>query len=139
VTPITFPHAVVPETATQTALHTSSAGAAASTAADRKNLDPKLVKAAQEFEAVFLRQLMKPLEKAGETGKGSSVTSGSSVYGSMMVGAVADSAAAGGGIGLSEMILKSLMDAGKAELKNVPGAAPASSLSPIKPNQIKSL
>jgi Rod binding domain-containing protein len=105
-----------------------------------KALDPKLIKAAQEFEAVFIRQLMKPLEKAGETGKGGSVNSGSSVYGSMMVGAVADSAAAGGGIGLSEMVLKALTDAGKAVPKEAlpkpqPGAAP----SPINLNKIKPL
>jgi Rod binding domain-containing protein len=107
-----------------------------------KDLDPKLVKAAQEFEAVFIRQLLKPLEKAGEMGKSGPVTSGSSVYGSMMVGAMADSASKGGGIGLAEMVLKALTDAGKAVPKSEPEAGKpgeAKSPSPLNQNKIKSL
>lgn len=101
-----------------------------------KALDPKLAKAAQEFEAVFIRQLLKPLEKAGETGKGNAVSSGSGVYGSMMVGAVADQASAGGGIGLAEMVLKALTDAGKAAPKDVSPAVPGEA---VKLSKIKGL
>lgn len=105
----------------------------------RKGLDPKLVKAAEEFEAVFIRQLLKPLEKAGQMGKSGPVTSGSSVYGSMMVGAVADSASKSGGIGLAEMVLKALTDSGKAVPKSGAETPPANSLSPITQSKIKSL
>ena len=104
-----------------------------------KELDPKLVKAAQEFEAVFIRQLLKPLEKAGETGKTGPVSSGSNVYGSMMVGAMADSASKGGGIGLAEMVLKALTDAGKAVTKSAPEAGTANAPLPLSGNKIKSL
>jgi len=68
-------------------------------------------RAAQEFEAIFLRQLMKGLE----TGTGISGAQGSAgrIYGSMMVSTLADSAAQGGGIGLSELVLQALLDRSK--------------------------
>jgi Rod binding domain-containing protein len=73
-------------------------------------LDPRLEKVAHEFEAIFLRNLLKPLEGAGAMGKQGhgTVTSGTGVYGSMMVGALADSASEGGGIGLAHMVLEAL-------------------------------
>ena len=63
-------------------------------------------KVAQQFEAIFLRQLMGTLEKSG--GFGGSST-GSGVYKSMMVGALADSTAEGGGIGLADVVFKAMM------------------------------
>ena len=70
--------------------------------------DPRLEKVAKEFEAIFIRNMLKPLENAGAMGKQGGVTSGSGVYGSMMVGALADSASEGGGIGLSHLVLEAL-------------------------------
>ena len=61
---------------------------------------------AQQFEAIFLRQLMGTLEKSG--GFGGSGT-GAGIYKSMMVGALADSTAAGGGIGLADVVFKAMM------------------------------
>jgi Rod binding domain-containing protein len=86
-------------------LATGSAGAASP---ERPGPDPRLLKAAQEFEAVFIRQLLRPLEKAGETGGGGAVASGSGIYGSLMVSSMADSASRGGGIGLSQLVLEAL-------------------------------
>jgi flagellar protein FlgJ len=64
-------------------------------------------KAAQQFEAIFLRQLMGSLEKAGSMGgKGDG---GSAIFGSMMVTALADNAAASGGIGLGDIIFRAMM------------------------------
>ena len=63
-------------------------------------------KVAQQFEAIFLRQLMGTLEKSG--GFGGSST-GAGVYKSMMVGALADSTAEGGGIGLADVVFKAMM------------------------------
>jgi hypothetical protein len=85
-------------------------GPAAKGAAEGSNakVDPKLEKVAHEFEAIFMRNLLKPLEKAGSVGKEGSVSSGSGVYGSMMVGALADSASQGGGIGLAHLVLEAL-------------------------------
>ena len=89
--------------------HTSTPNAAhAAPGAPKSKVDPKLEKVAHEFEAIFLRNLLKPLENAGSFGKQASVSSGSSVYGSMMTGALADSASQGGGIGLSQLVLEAL-------------------------------
>jgi Rod binding domain-containing protein len=64
-------------------------------------------KAARDFEAIFLRQLLSSLEKSsGLSGKESG---GGQVFRSMMVSALADTAAEGGGIGLSEVILKAML------------------------------
>jgi hypothetical protein len=84
-----------------------SAAPAATDAATAK-VDPRLEKVSREFEAIFMRNLLKPLEKAGSVGKEGSVSSGSGVYGSMMVGALADSASQGGGIGLAHLVLEAL-------------------------------
>lgn len=76
-------------------------------AQQKETPDPKQLEAAKQFEAIFLRQMLSGLEKAGQIG-GGAVTSGSGIYGSMMVGALADAAANGGGIGLSELVLRAL-------------------------------
>lgn len=75
-------------------------------------------KVAQQFEAIFLRQLMGTLEKSG--GFGGSST-GAGVYKSMMVGALADSTAEGGGIGLADVVFKAMM--------------PQAAAAPTKPQQ----
>jgi flagellar protein FlgJ len=79
-------------------------------------------KVAQQFEAIFLRQLMGTLEKSG--GLGGSGT-GSGIYKSMMVGALADSTAEGGGIGLADVVFKAMM----------PQAAAAGPAAPSKPHE----
>jgi Rod binding domain-containing protein len=74
-------------------------------------------KAAREFEAIFIRQLLASLEKGSGLSGGES--SGGSVFRSMMVSALADTAAEGGGIGLSELISRAMMpplSQGKADL-----------------------
>jgi Rod binding domain-containing protein len=68
---------------------------------------PEQKKAAREFEAIFIRQLLSSLEKS--TGLSGGESSGGAVFRSMMVGALADTAAEGGGIGMSELILKAMM------------------------------
>jgi hypothetical protein len=87
-----------------------NAGATSGAAKDAASakVDPRLEKVSREFEAIFMRNLLKPLEKAGSVGKEGSVSSGSGVYGSMMVGALADSASQGGGIGLAHLVLEAL-------------------------------
>jgi Rod binding domain-containing protein len=105
VTPVALPPGVTLAPPATPGVAPAHDGAGSGTA----KLDPKLAKIAQEFESIFLRNLLKPLEKSGQMGKeGSTVTSGSSVYGSMMVGALADSASSGGGIGLAHLVLEAL-------------------------------
>lgn len=86
---------------------------------------PEQQKAARDFEAIFLRQLLSSLEKGSGVSGGQS--SGGAVFRSMMVSAMADKAAEGGGIGLSELILKAMLPPaaqGKLDLAPYGGASP---------------
>lgn len=68
---------------------------------------PAELRAAREFEAIFLRKLLGSLERTTQLGGKSSFSGGTEVYGSMMVGALADAIATAGGIGLAPQILES--------------------------------
>ncbi len=68
---------------------------------------PEAANAARQFEAVFLRQLLSCVEKSGGFGKGSE-TQGA-VVGSMVVGALSDEMSAAGGIGLSDVVLRAML------------------------------
>ena len=85
--------------------------------------DPKALKAAKDFEAIFLRTLLSSLEKTTSMSGGGKLTTGQSTYGSMVVGAMADQISGTGGIGLADIVAKSLA-----------GAAPQVSSSP-KPSK----
>jgi flagellar protein FlgJ len=67
---------------------------------------PEVARAAREFEAIFLRQILASLEKSGHMG--GTASTGSDVYGSMMVGALADAVANAGGVGLAKYVTTSL-------------------------------
>ncbi len=72
-------------------------------------LDPKALKAAKDFEAIFLRTLLSSLEKTTSMNGGAGKpTTGQSTYGSMVVGALADNISSSGGIGLADIVAKSL-------------------------------
>lgn len=71
-------------------------------------VDPKAVKAAKDFEAIFLRTLLSSLEKTTSINGGGKLNTGQSTYGSMVVGALADNISASGGIGLADIVAKSL-------------------------------
>jgi flagellar protein FlgJ len=74
---------------------------------------PEQRKVAREFEAIFMRQLLGSMEKSSGMNQSTS-NNGAAMYRSMMVGALADNAAAAGGIGLAEMILKAMLPASPA-------------------------
>jgi len=90
--------------------------------AEAKRVEPSAEqrKVARDFEAIFMRQLLGSMEKAG--GVGGSANNGGAMYRSMMVGALADSAAEGGGIGLAELILRAMLPASEVSA-TLPGAA----------------
>ena len=72
-------------------------------------VDPKALKAAKDFEAIFLRTLLSSLEKTTSMSGGANKPStGASTYGSMVVGALADNISSSGGIGLAGIVAKSL-------------------------------
>jgi Rod binding domain-containing protein len=71
-------------------------------------VDPKALKAARDFEAIFLRSLLSSLEKTTAVSGGGKLNTSQSTYGSMVVGALADNISGSGGIGLADVIAKSL-------------------------------
>jgi Rod binding domain-containing protein len=81
-------------------------GAGSSKAAE--TVDPKALKAARDFEAIFLRSLLSSLEKTTAVSAGGKLDTSQSTYGSMVVGALADNISGSGGIGLADIIAKSL-------------------------------
>jgi peptidoglycan hydrolase FlgJ len=76
--------------------------------------DPKALKAAKDFEAIFLRTLLSSLEKTTSVNGGGKLTTGQSTYGSMVVGALADQISSTGGIGLADIVARSLGAHGQA-------------------------
>lgn len=114
---------------TPTAIGSLTAAQQKADAADVTSPTPEQQKAARDFEAIFLRQLMASLEKGGGLGGQSS---GGQVFRSMMVGALADTASEGGGIGLSEVILKAMLPPSPQERPDLSlhAAAPMASSSP---------
>lgn len=87
------------------ALHALHGAAAAKQA---EPVDPKALKAAKDFEAIFLRTLLSSLEKTTSINGGGKLSTGQSTYGSMVVGALADNISSSGGIGLADIVAKSL-------------------------------
>ncbi|HVU01469.1 MAG TPA: hypothetical protein VHE30_06945 [Polyangiaceae bacterium] len=92
----------------------------------------KLAQAAREFDAVFVRIVLKSLEKTTKLGGSSSMNAGQSAYGSMVVDSVADAVARAGGTGLADRLIEALGPRiAEPETKPAPGGAdPASPASP---------
>lgn len=86
-----------------------SALQSAGAAQQKTEADPKALKAAKDFEAIFLRTLLSSLEKTTAVSSGGKLNTGQSTYGSMVVGALADRISGSGGIGLAEVVAKSLL------------------------------
>lgn len=81
---------------------------------------PEAASAARQFEAVFLRQLLSSVEKSGGLGKGSE-TQGA-VVGSMVVGALSDEMSTAGGIGLSDVVLRAMLQSAPESPQTVDSA-----------------
>ena len=77
--------------------------------ADAQGPTPEQLKAAKDFEAIFIRQLLSSLEKSSGISGGDK--SGGAMFRSMMVSALADTAAEGGGIGLRDLITRAMLPA----------------------------
>ena len=84
----------------------------ATAAKSAEPVDPKALKAAKDFEAIFLRTLLSSLEKTTSVKGGGKLDTGQSTYGSMVVGAMADQISSTGGIGLADIVAKSLASHG---------------------------
>jgi peptidoglycan hydrolase FlgJ len=112
---------------------TAAQGVGAAPKADAP--DPAMLKAAKDFESIFVRQMLKSVEKTTAAGMGTQAAAGQSTYGSMVVDTLSDSISKGGGLGLADVIAKSMM-AAHPGLKSPSAAAgsakaPPSSLIPV--------
>jgi Rod binding domain-containing protein len=100
-------------------------GSATSTAAAKADApDPKLLKAAKDFEAIFVRQMLKQLEKTTAAGAGTQASAGEKTYGSMIVDTLSDSIQKAGGLGLADVIAQSMAMSNPA-LRASAGASPS--------------
>lgn len=99
--------------------------------------DPAAVrKAASQFEAIILRQLLAPsIEPVMSGGLGGEQGSGGSIYGYMLTDSLANSMSQAGGFGLGRMIEKQLTPRSAATDTNSGGVSAAASpkLSSEKP------
>jgi Rod binding domain-containing protein len=93
----------------------SKGDGAQATTATRPEPRPEVMKAAREFETIFLRSLLGSLEKTTSSGTTGSAKTGQSTYGSMVVGALADSMSGAGGIGLAEVIARAMTQSESAQ------------------------
>ena len=114
---------------------TTSATQAASGPVKAEAPDPSLLKAAKEFESIFVRQMLKSLEKTTAAGGNTKATAGQNTYGSMIVDSLSESISKGGGLGLADVLARSMMAAHPLPKPTggAPGAtpAPAQSLIPV--------
>jgi Rod binding domain-containing protein len=67
--------------------------------------EAKSAKAAKDFEAMLLRNMLSCLERTSHGAKRGPLSTGGEIHTSMMVSALADAMAAAGGIGLGKQIL----------------------------------
>ena len=95
--------------------------------------DPVAIKkAASQFEAIILRQLLSPsIEPMMSGGLGGAQGSGGSMYGYMLTDTLANSLSQGGGLGLARMLEKQLTPHSAVADKN--GSGQTSALSKPQP------
>ena len=86
--------------------------------------DPKLAQAAKDFEAIFVRQMLKSLEKTTAAGCGTQASAGEKTYGSMIVDTLSESISKAGGLGLADVIARSMASQHPSPAAR-PGALPA--------------
>jgi flagellar protein FlgJ len=75
------------------------------------NLSPetaRLKQAAQDFEAVFLRQMLSSLERTTKVSSQGSNLAGQGTYGSMIIDVVSEAVAKAGGLGLADTLAKAM-------------------------------
>ncbi|HEY5957025.1 MAG TPA: hypothetical protein VIV60_10750 [Polyangiaceae bacterium] len=103
-TAVTNPVGILPKTSDSgpQGVSKSTNGTAVGSASD------KILQAAQDFEAVFLRQMLSALERTTKVGDKGPNVPGQQAYGSMIVDTVANAIAQSGGIGLSQVLAKAL-------------------------------
>jgi len=105
--------------------HPASATQAANAPEKPAAPDPRLLKAAQDFESIFVRQMLKSLEKTTAAGGNTKPTAGQSTYGSMIVDTLSDAISKSGGLGLADVVARSMMATHAATQPTAAGSARA--------------
>jgi flagellar protein FlgJ len=99
--------------------------------------DPKVLKAAKDFEAIFVRQMLKSVEKTTAAGCGTQASAGEKTYGSMIVDTLSDSISKAGGLGLADVIARSMAiqhpSLAKSATEATAPAAPRPVIAPLNP------
>lgn len=105
----------------------ATAELAAAGTADAKSPTPRpeMLRAARDFEAIFLRTLLKPMENTTRLSSSGQGMPGQSAYGSMVVGALSDSLSASGGLGLADVIAKAMAASEAASAAATPSSSGA--------------
>ena len=101
--------------------------------------DPKALKAAHDFEAIFVRQMLKSLEKTTAAGCGTQASAGEKTYGSMIVDTLSESISKAGGLGLADVIARSLVAEHPALAAKPAPATPSSAPAPAVATGLKPL
>lgn len=91
--------------------------------------DPKKVEVAKNFEAIFLRQILSSMQKAGSLGSKSGGAPGQGAYASMIVDAMSDAVTRGGGLGMADQILRGMTDLEQKAKGSASAATPDASQS----------
>jgi Rod binding domain-containing protein len=81
----------------------------AGTSATPQSPNPKILHAAREFEALLLANVLGPLERSFSAISGDAGASGSEAYQSLGMQALAGALANRGGIGIADMVSRSLL------------------------------
>jgi flagellar protein FlgJ len=86
------------------------------TVAGRTPTSAEVKKAASQFEAIIIRQLLTPtIEPIMSGGLGGAGGTGGGIYGYMLTDVLANSLSQGGGMGLSQMLSRQLTPPGSAQ------------------------
>ncbi len=92
------------------------------------NPPAEVKRAASQFEAIILRQLLTPtIEPLMNGGIGGTGSSGGGVYGYMLTDVLADSLSKGGGLGLSQILSRQLTPRGLPPEETTASSAAGSS------------
>lgn len=108
---------IAPVSALSSSVPVDLARAAQGSAASGKPSPAEVQKAARQFEAIMVRQLLAPsIQPLMEGGGGAGGGQGGGVYGYLLTDTLANSITQGGGLGLSTVIARQLAPSSAASL-----------------------
>jgi flagellar protein FlgJ len=103
-----------------------------------KGADPEMVKAAQDFEAIFVQQLVKTMRQA-TTATGTGILSGkkTKIYQDMLDEEMGRALAQHGGLGVADFVLREMIRRKAVDQKNDSSSPPAVPMIPAEANRVQ--